>query len=178
MRRAPEHEPLPTEVVLVSAELEEQEPESAYAEPELEAQHEREPAPEFEPVCEADRPFSAAIDLELITDEIVHIHVPAPPPRGDAAIAEEENGPIPVGGHLFTEASGPATFDAPDAPDEGPDAPDEDGAPASPGAGTAGATDERPHRRRRRRRGGRGRGKPADFRAGAEHTPPDDTSSE
>jgi hypothetical protein len=146
MRRVPEHEPLPTEIVLVSAELEEQE--TTYAAPELEVQHEREPAPEFEPVCEADRPFSASIDLQLITDEIVHIHVPAPPPIGDAAVADEEVGPIPADGHVFTEASGPATFET------------------------------EPHRRRRRRRGGRGRGKPADSRAGAEHTPPDDTSSE
>jgi hypothetical protein len=159
VRRTPTHEPLPTEVVLVSAELEEQE--VGFPEHEVEAEVEAGPAherePEFEPVSASDLPFTAAISLELMTDEIVHLRVPAPPDTGEPEPASDD--PIPVGGHVFTEASGPATFDPPSTP----------GTPA--GAVGAGATDEQAQRRRRRRRGGRGRGKPPDLRSGSEKTP-------
>jgi hypothetical protein len=156
VRRTPTHEPLPTEVVLVSAELEEQE--TGFPEPENDVEtggHEREP--EFEPVSASDLPFTSAISLELMTDEVVHLRVPAPPDIEDAAEPAAED-PIPVEGHVFTEASGPATFD--------PSA-----TPGAAGAGAANATDEQAQRRRRRRRGGRGRGKPPDFRSGSEKTP-------
>ncbi len=136
-----EREYMPGEIVLVRAEIEERE--STYV------------APEFEPVCEADRQFAAALNLEIVTDEIVHVPV--------AAAADPEPAPLPTGGHLFAEASGPAAFDA------DPDAPN----PAGPRAASVGPAElagdvgGRPPRRRRRR-GGRGRGKPPDLRQGSE----------
>jgi len=131
-----------------------------------------------------DRSFAAAIDLELVTEEIVHLPVPeaTPPPAR------------PTGVHVFAEASGPASFDPRPAADpadaaridEGADE-DVDGDPdgnadgdadgaadASPGAGQqpaaelSGGGDPTRPRRRRRRRGGRGRGKPPDIRQNSE----------
>jgi hypothetical protein len=133
-----EGEHIPGEVVLVTAEFEQREP--AFTEP------------EFEPVCEADRQFAAAVDFELMTDEIVHIPVPeaATPPA-----------PVP-GGHVFAEAAEPAAFDPGDRGDPGDTA--EGQAPASEEAHAESSETASPHHRRRRRRGGRGRGKPADVR--------------
>ncbi len=130
-----EGEHIPGEVVLVTAEFEQREP--AFTEP------------EFEPVCEADRQFAAAVDFELMTDEIVHIPVP-----------EAATPPAPVtGGHVFAEPAEPAAFDTADTADTA-----EGHAPASEDAHDESTETANPHLRRRRRRGGRGRGKPADVR--------------
>jgi hypothetical protein len=135
-----ERDYIPGEVVLVSAEIEERE--STYT------------APELEPVCEADRQFAAGLDLELMTEEIVHIPV--------AAATAPETPALPTGGQLFAEASGPAVFHV------DPDAPDPGSAPGGgPAAEVAGDAMGRPHRRRRGR-GGRGRGKRRDLRQGSE----------
>jgi hypothetical protein len=134
----PEVEPdyAPGEVVLVSAEIEERE--SVYV------------APEFEPVDETDRAYAAAIDLELVTDEIVQV-----------PMSEAERQPTGAEGpHVFVEPGGTAAFAA-DAGDDDAEPPPQSaesvGAPGAPG-------DPNRPRRRRRRRGGRGRGKPPDVR--------------
>lgn len=178
----PEREYPTGEVLLVSADIEERE--STYV------------APEFEPVSEVDRSFAAAIDLELVTEEIVHLPVreaSQPPARS-------------TGVHVFAEASGPASFDptpavAPaeaadqdddadgdadaDAADDDDDADGDASAAAGdadPDANVAAGAGQQPAaelgagasgdptrpRRRRRRRGGRGRGKPPDIRQNSE----------
>ncbi len=133
-----EGEHIPGEVVLVTAEFEQREP--AFTEP------------EFEPVCEADRQFAAAVDFELMTDEIVHIPVP------EAATLRAPA----TGGHVFAEAEEPAAFDTVDTADAAETAEGE--APASEDAHAESTETASPPHRRRRRRGGRGRGKPADVR--------------
>jgi hypothetical protein len=133
-----EGEYIPGEVVLVTAEFEEREPALT--------------DPEFEPVCEADRQFVAAVDFELVTDEIVHIAVPETTPGAPPAAA--------AGTHLFAEASEIAAVD--EESDES-EASGESGLQAEGQAATSEqphdeSTPARPHRRRRRR-GGRGRGR-------------------
>jgi hypothetical protein len=146
--REGEREYAPGQVVLVSAEFEE--PDTGFAEPAEPGFAEPELAePGFEPVCQEDRQFAAGVNLELVTDQILHLEVARSAPTVTP----------PTDGQLFAQASGPATFD----PDPEP--------AAATGAAGANATTEpgavRPQRRRRRR-GGRGRGKPPDLRQGSE----------
>jgi hypothetical protein len=129
--------------VLVSAEFEA--PDTSFAEPEPEPELAE---PGFEPVCEADRQFAAGVDLELVTDQLLHLDLPRSAPVAATP---------PTDGQLFAQASGPATFDA--EPQQGAAAAGTDST-IEPGAA-------RPQRRRRRR-GGRGRGKPPDLRQGSE----------
>jgi ribonuclease E len=176
-----------TEVVLVSAEIEERE--SSYV------------APEFEAIHEVEQTFAASFEVELASEGTVEIPVPE---------ATEPRTAVSVEGHTFAPAGDDLRGDEAVAADEiddtdeddadGADEGDEDGdaeeergrgAGAAGGAAESGGADvaaqagrpaevgpagagvnadsdpNRP-RRRRRRRGGRGRGKPPETRQGSE----------
>jgi hypothetical protein len=156
-----EREYEPGHVVLVTAEFEQ--PDAGYGEPAFADQTDQESTAQgFEPVCEDDRPFAAGVALELVTEEILRIEVPGPAPTVTS----------PTGGHVFAQASGPATFDPADPAEtvgeDEADAGEPDDAHAAAGTtATADPAAARPQRRRRRR-GGRGRGKPPDIRQGSE----------
>jgi len=167
-----------TEVVLVSAEIEERE--SSYV------------APEFEAVHEAGQSFAASFEVELASEGTVELPVPEPTePR--TAVSVEGHTFAPAGEDFRAEpadaadvsgqgATGLVEDDADeggdfDDADETDDA-DEAGRPAEvgpagtgsggPGAEAGAPGDPNRPRRRRRRRGGRGRGKPPDTRQSSE----------